>query len=175
VSAVPGAGLDDRVVRAGDRDRVGHRPVDRQRQHRLDAERRPALRECRVAGRLEDQPVEGEIVEDQPGPIAGSGSLVHRLELDLEDADVAREHAARPSRGEVVERRAHAVDVEHVLLAEAAHACAAEGLGLDQAQQREVAQRLAHGCLARAELLRDARLDERLPRSELAPDDASDQ
>src|SRR5436305_2035432 len=84
----------------------------------------------------------------------------------------ARNHAAGR---EIVERRAHDVDVELVLLAEAAHARASERLGLDQPQQGEVAQGLAYGSLARAELLRDAGLDERSARPQLAPDDPFDQ
>ncbi len=55
-----------------------------------------------------------------------------------------------------------------------ADARAAERLGLDQAEQREIAQRLAHRGLAGAELLRDARLDQGLARRDLAADDAPD-
>ena len=93
-----------------------------------------------------------------------SHGVAHRLELDLERRDVALEVLRREPGRELLERRAHRVDLDHLLLVEHANARAAERLRLDESQQLEVAQRLAHGRLARAELLRDPRLDEPLAR-----------
>ena len=63
------------------------------------------------------------------------------------------------------------IDLDQLLLVEHADARAAERLRLDEAEQLEVAQRLAHRRLARAELLRDPRLDEPLARLELTARD----
>src|SRR5262249_33739472 len=56
------------------------------------------------------------------------------------------------------------VDLGELLLRHLADSRPAERLRLDEAQHLEVAQRLADGSLARAQLLRDARLDEPLAR-----------
>ncbi len=109
--------------------------------------------------------MEREVVPDQPARSPARAASRIASSSASSRPTSPRELAARAAGREIVERGAHAVDVEHVLLAEAAHARAAERLGLDQPQQREVAQRLAYGRLARAELLRDARLDERRARA----------
>ena len=67
------------------------------------------------------------------------------------------------------------IDLDQLGLAEAADAGAAERLRLDEPQQLEVAQRLPDGRLARAELVRDPRLDEPLARLQLAAHDPLEQ
>ena len=89
--------------------------------------------------------------------------------------DVAVEPLRRLLRRELLEHGAHGVDLDQLGLAEPAHARAAKRLRLDEPQQLEIAQRLAHRRLARAELVRDARLDEPLARLQLAADDAVEQ
>jgi hypothetical protein len=59
-----------------------------------------------------------------------------------------------------------------MLVVDRSHACAAEGLGLDQPQELEVAQRFANRRLARSELPREAGLHEPLPGLQLAAKDA---
>jgi hypothetical protein len=56
-----------------------------------------------------------------------------------------------------------------------AHPRSPEGLGLDQAEALEIAQRLAHRGLARSELPREARLDEPLARLQLPAEDPLEQ
>ena len=171
------AGLAPRGARALRADRVEqlHVPlrgllrihvgaVQRDRDPALDPERLPALLEHRVPRRLDDEAVEGDVVLDEGMRVAAPHRVAHRLELDLERGDVTLEVLRRQPGGELLERGAHGVDLDHLLLVEHADAGATERLGLDQSQQLEVAQRLAHGRLARAELLRDPRLDEPLAR-----------
>ena len=125
------------------------------------------LLENRVARSLDDQPVEGDVVLRERIRVVAPHGLAHRLELDLERRYVARELLGRKPSGKLLQRRAHRVDLDQLLLVEDADARAAERLGLDEPQQLEIAQRLAHGCLTRPELLRDPRLDEALAGLEL--------
>ena len=108
---------------------------------------------------------------DEGVGVAAAHRVAHGLELDLERGDVTLEVLRRQPGRELLERGAHGVDLDQLLLVEHAHAGAAERLRLDESQQLQVAQRLAHGRLARAELLRDPRLDETLPRLQLATHD----
>ena len=124
-----------------------------------------------MPGRLDDQPVERDVVLGERVRVVRAHRLAHRLELDLERGHVALELLRREPRGELLERGANRVDLDQLLLVDHAHARAAKRLRLDEPQQLEVAQRLAHGRLARAELLRDPRLDEPLARLELAARD----
>ena len=112
-------------------------------------------------------PVERDVVLRERVRVVAAHRLAHRLELLLERGHVPLEPLGREPGGELLERGAHREDLDHLLLVEHAHARAAEGLRLDEPQELEVAQRLAHGRLARAELLRDPRLDEPLARLEL--------
>ena len=155
--------------------RLDVRAVERDRDTTLDAERLPALLEHRVAGRLDHQPVEGDVVADEGVHVSSPGCGTHLLELLFEERHVAVETLRRLLRGKLLEHRADGVDLDQLVIAERTHPRAAERLRLDHAQELEISQRLAHGRLARAELARDAGLDEPLARLELSADDALQQ
>ena len=70
---------------------------------------------------------------------------LHRLELGLERRHVAREIDRREPGGELLEGGPHRIDLDQLLLVEDPDAGATERLRLDEAQQLEVAQSLAHG------------------------------
>ena len=82
----------------------------------------------------------------------------------LELRHVARETLGGELGRELLERGADRVDLDQLVVAEDSDTGAAERLGLDQAEQLEVAQRLPYRRLARPELLRDPGLDEPLAR-----------
>ena len=154
-------------VRLGDGDRIGHRPVDREREHRLDAERGPALRQRGIPRRSRGsgggtRGRAGSGLARSPERAAARISSSAASSWDDVTGELAAGHDAPRGRRA---QQAHPVDVEHVLAAELPHPRRAERLRFDEPQQREVAQRLAHGRLARAELLRDAGLYEWRPRA----------
>ena len=98
-----------------------------------------------------------------------------RVELCLERRDVAVEPMGGEAPGELLEHRAHGEDLEEVVVGDLAHTGAAKRLRLDEAQQLEVTQRLAHRRLARAELGCDPRLDEQVAGPQLTTKDALEQ
>jgi hypothetical protein len=116
-----------------------------------------------------------EIVRDLRPPVGARGRCAHLVELALERADVAASLLGRLARTELFESHAHREHRQKVLVGDGTNACTAERLGLDEPQQLEVPERLAHGRLARAELAREARLDEPLARLEVSPEDALEQ
>src|SRR2546427_203433 len=87
------------------------------------------------------------------------------------DAEGRRRPAPARAREHRLARRAHGVDLDQPPLGDPANAGPPEGLGLDEAEELQVPERLTHGRLARAQLLRDARLDEPLARPVLAAQD----
>ena len=135
----------------------------------------PALLEHGVAGRLDDHAMEGDVVLDEAVHVASARRGPHRLELGLQHLDLAVELLRRLLRRELLEDGADGVDLDQLGLAEAPDTGAAERLRLDEPQELEVAERLAHGRLARAELGRDPRLDEPLAGLELPAHDAVEQ
>ena len=106
--------------------------VERDRDPALDAERLPALLEDRVAGGLDNQPVEGDVVLRERVGVAAPGRIAHGLELDLERRDIATELLCREPRSELLQGSAHRVDLDHLLLVEYADARATERLRLDE-------------------------------------------
>jgi hypothetical protein len=119
--------------------------------------------------------VERDVVADELVEILSFGGRAHRLDLPLEERDVAVEALRRLPGGELLEHRPHRVDLDQLGFAERAHARASERLGLDHPQELEVAERLADRRLARAELGSDPRLDEPLARLEVTADDPVEQ
>ena len=105
-----------------------------------------------MPGGLDHLAVEGDVVLDERGDVAALRRGAHRLDLALEHRHVPAEALRRLLRRELLERGAHRVHLDELGVAERADARPAEGLGLDQPQQLEVAQRLAHRRLARPEL-----------------------
>jgi hypothetical protein len=108
--------------------------------------------------------VELHVVRHELVDVAVAGGAPHRLDLALEGAHVAVEPQGRGARRDLLEARAHGVDLAELLGADRAHAHADERLGHDEAQRLELAQGLAHRALAHAELARHAGLDDALAR-----------
>ena len=94
-------------------------------------------------------------------------------------ASSSRSRASRSRSGvpgrlagsELLEHRPDRKHRQQLRVVDGAHSGAAERLGLDEAQELEVAERLADGRLARAELARQPRLDEALSRLKVAAED----
>ena len=126
-------------------------------------------------GELDDGAVEREVVRDLRPPVGERSGGAHGVELAFERAHVAPGLLRRLASAEFLERHADGEHGQELLVVHGPYPRSAEGLGLDEPQQLEVAQRLAHGRLARAELACEARLDEPLPRLEVAPKDALEQ
>ena len=105
-------------------------------------------------------------------PVAADGCGTHLLDLTLERRDVAVRLPCGLPRRQLLERPPYGEHREQLLVAYRAHPGSAERLRLDESQQLEVAQRLPHGRLARAELAGNACLDQALARLQLSAKDA---
>ena len=99
--------LEDRDVQLGRLGRLDVRAVQRDRDAPLDAERLPALLEDDVAGGLDHQPVEGDVVLGERVDVATARRGAHRLDLALEHRHVAVEPDRGLLRGELLEHRPH--------------------------------------------------------------------
>ena len=89
----------------------------------------------------------------------------------LERGHVTVRLHGRFARRELLERRPYREDRQKLAVVDRTDARSAKRLGLDEAKELEVAKRLAHRRLARAELPRKSCLDEALTRLELAAQD----
>ena len=162
--------LDDRHVELGELGLIPQGLVGRERGRDLDPEHEPRLQQRFVARQLDHRPVERDIVRDLRAPVGGGSSLPHRLELAVECAHVAGV-SGRLAGCELLERRPDGKHRQQLRVVDGTHARATKRLRFDEAQELEIAERLAHGRLARAELARQPRLDQALSRLELPPQD----
>ena len=103
--------------------------------------------------------------------VAWTSSATAAAAIASTSACSALTSSLQPRRGhprrELLQRAAQLVELEHPALPRIAHIGAAMGLAAHEAEHLELAQRLAHGSLARAVLLRDVHLDEPVARTEL--------
>ena len=95
----------------------------------------------------------------------------HPVDLGLERRDVVAQARRGQPRRELLERGAHVVELEHAPLPRVADVGAAVRLAAHEAEHLELAQRLAHGPLARPVLPGDVHLDEAVARPVLALQD----
>ena len=109
---------------------------------------------------------------DEAVQVAVHRGRTHRVDLGVQWRGGAGEPLGCELGGELLQYGTHRVALGDLVGAHRPHSCAAEGLGLDEPQDLELAQRLAHRRLADTELLGDPQLDDALARLVVALDDA---
>jgi hypothetical protein len=159
-------------VRLRDLGEVAEALDQREARAQVHVQRLPDAEQHPVGARLDDQTVEGDVVADEAAQVAVHRGRAHGVDLRTQRRRGAGQPLGRELGGELLEYGAHRVALGDLVGAHRPHAGAAKGLGLDQPQDPELAQRLAHRRLADAELLGYAQLDDALARLVVALDDA---
>jgi hypothetical protein len=159
-------------MRLGDLREVLEALDQREARAQIHVQRLPHLDQRPVRARLDEHPVERDVVADERAQIAVPRGRAHRVDLGAQRRGPAGEPRGRELGGELLERGAHRVALGDLVGAQRPHASAAERLGFHEPQDLELAQRLSHRALADAELLGDPQLDEALTRVVVALEDA---
>ena len=116
--------------------------------------------------------MERDVVGDLRSPVFAGGSVSHGFELQVEISDLAVCVTRGLARGELLERGSDGEHREQLRVVDCANSSPSERLGLDEPQQLQVTERLAHGRLARPELARQSCLYETRARLELPAENA---